>query len=85
MHTHTQWNSVFVSSNVNEVIRAISNFFIFFFYEKTLSEQKAQKRKQAAFFPIDVFMLMKMLLFLFLFACLRFCAFCTLRSLEIFS
>ena len=83
MHTQTQWNSVFVSSNVNEVIRAISNFFIFFFYEKTLSEQKAQKRKQAAFFPIDVFMRMKMLLFLF--ACLRFCAFCTFRSLEIFS
>ena len=32
------------SSNINEVIRAVLNFF-FFFYEKILRAQKAQKRK----------------------------------------
>ena len=31
------------SSNINEVIRAVLNFF--FFYEKILRAQKAQKRK----------------------------------------
>ena len=36
----------FRSSNINEVIRAVLNFlFIFFFYEKILHAQKAQKRK----------------------------------------
>ena len=37
------------SSNVNEVIRAVSNslFFCFFFYEKTLHAPKAQRRNQA--------------------------------------
>ena len=35
---------VCVSSNINEVIRTISNLFIyFFFYEKILHAQKAQK------------------------------------------
>ena len=32
------------SSNVNEVIRQFQTF-LFFFYEKTLEAQKAQKRK----------------------------------------
>ena len=56
---------------VIEGIRVISSFFIFF-YEKILSEQKAQKRKQATFFSLDIFMCIKMLPFRFLFACLRF-------------
>ena len=34
-----------VSSNVNEVIRAVSNLFIF--YEKISCVQKAQRRNQA--------------------------------------
>ena len=36
--------TIYQSSNVNEVIRAISNLFIFF-YEKILHKQKAQKPK----------------------------------------
>ena len=36
----------FRSSNINEVIRAVLNFLLFFFfYEKILHAQKAQKRK----------------------------------------
>ena len=37
----TFFQNVHFSSNVNEAIRAILNFFVFF-YEKILHEQKAQ-------------------------------------------
>ena len=35
------------SSNINEVIRTILNFLFFFFYEKILHAQKAQKEHKA--------------------------------------
>ena len=35
-------NSFLLSSNVNEVIRTILNFFFIFFFEKILHAQKAQ-------------------------------------------
>ena len=37
---------VCVSSNINEVIRTISNLFFFFIYEKILHAQKAQKAQK---------------------------------------
>ena len=104
MQTYFVFVFVFVSSNVHEVIRAISNLFIFlfifFFHEKILTHknykkvqkttkttkttkkaqkstkpqkyhkkaQKAQNAKQATFFLLNVFMHLKMLPFLSLFA-----------------
>ena len=65
------------SSNVNEAIRAISNFFILF-YGKTLHTKKkntksttsikstkTQTSEQATFFPLDVFYAHKKCCFLF--------------------
>ena len=76
-----------VSSSINEVIRAVLN--LLFFYEKILHAQKAQKAPKAqevqkstktqisekvTFSPSDVFMRIKTLPFLFLFAYMCFCA-----------
>ena len=35
-----------ISNNVNEVIKAVLNFFIFFFREKIFKAQKAQKAQK---------------------------------------
>ena len=40
-------NSFLLSSNVNEVIRAILNFFIFFQTKKFYTQKKAQKGQNA--------------------------------------
>ena len=68
-----------LSSNVNDAIKAISNLFIF--YEKILSKQKTQKRKQATFFPLGAFYAHKNAAFFVFIHLFAFCAFC---SLEIF-
>ena len=36
----------FSSSNINEVIKGVLNFLIFFFYEKILHAQKEQKAQR---------------------------------------
>ena len=40
------WDNWKFSSNINEVIRAVLNFF-FFFYEKILHARKVQKAQKA--------------------------------------
>ena len=73
------------SSNVNEVIKTISNLFIFF-YEKDLHTQKAQKAQKAKIAPkrlsspLDVFYAHKNAAF-FIF-CLLVCVLC-LRNLFV--
>ena len=52
-----------------------------FFYEKISSKQKAQKCKQATFFPLDAFYAHKNAAFFVFIHLFAFCAFC---SLEIF-
>ena len=76
------------SSNVNETIKTILNFFCFFFYEKILNTQKSTKSikitktqisKQATFLPLDVFYGHKNAAFfvfvcaLCFFLCVKFC------------
>ena len=81
-----------LSSNVNEVIGAISNLFIFF-YEKISHAQKAQKARKAHkkhknannrisdFFPLRCFFKrIKTMPFLFLFAYMRFVLFVRVKS-----
>ena len=61
----------YLSSMVNSGYQG--NFkFLYFFYKRILHAPKAQKRKQATFLTLDVFMRIKMLPFYFLFACLCF-------------
>ena len=68
------------SINVNGAIKAISNLFIFFLRKSFTHTKSTKSRKstttqtsqKGTFFPLDVFMHIKMLPFLFLFACLHF-------------
>ena len=79
---------IFFSSNVDEVIKTILNFFVF--YEKILHTRKSIKSikitktqisEQATFLPLDAFYAHKNAAF-FVFVCLyAFCAFC---ACEIF-
>ena len=86
MHGLLRLISTYVhGSKVDETIKTTLNFF-FFFYEKRSHAQKAQtaqKTQKASkaskaqnanttFLPLDVFMRIKILPFLFLFACMRF-------------
>ena len=79
-----------ISNNVNEVIKAVLNFFIFFFAKRFLKHKKYKKHKKhknankriSDFSPLDVFYAHKNAAF-FVFVCLySFCAFCVR---EIFS
>ena len=65
--------SAFFSSNVDEVIRAISNLFI---YENILQAQKVQNANKR----INEFLPLRCAAFLFLFACMRFVLFVLAKS-----
>ena len=84
-----------LNSIVNKGIRAILNLCIFFYKKishackkstksiksiKIIKSTKSTKLKQTTFLLLDVFMHMKMVSFLFLFACMRFVPFVRVKS-----
>ena len=80
------------SSNVNEVIREILNFLIYFCYERISHAQNAYKRtkiKKAAFYALKEHLrgkkaLIRLFAFLgFLWAFCTFCAFCAFAWLRL--
>ena len=76
-----------ISSNVNEVIRAVlKSLFIFFFFAKRFRSHKKHKKHKNAnkrlsdFFPLHIFYAHKTLPFLFLFAYVRFVLFVRVKK-----